>query len=763
MGWYLLSALLGILGLAVWHRRADLRRMRSTLAVRQEHREGPAGAVLHEPQIDLSRCLGCGTCVAACPESGVLDLVHGQAQVVRGSRCVGHAVCEAECPVGAITVTVANLEERRDVPVLDGLEAVDVPGLILAGEVTAHALIKGAVDQGCAAAQLAAERSGEGDPTTLDLCIVGAGPAGLACALEARRLGLSFVVLDQEPTVGGTVAKYPRAKLVLTQPLELPLVGKLKRTTFSKEELIELWEDLVDRHDLPVHSGEVVERVEPKDGRFVVHRRRGAALVARTVCMAVGRRGVPRRLGVAGEELPKVAYSLLDAHGHRGEKVLVVGGGDSAVEAALALAEQPGNEVTLSYRRGAFVRIRERNEARLQRALAEGGLRVLLHSEVRSIHPDHVVLSVDANAAAASGNAAVACATEVALANDLVFVFAGGEPPVPLLEAAGVSFDPERRRPSSEGAEVEPGPDASLTRSLWIAFAATLLVGGFCFWHHDYYAGTAAERAAHPKHALLRSGFGIGVWFGVAATACVVVNLLYLARRRGWLRWGSLRGWMTSHVATGVLAVLFAVLHAALQPQATPGGQAFWALVVLLLTGAVGRWFYAWVPRATNGTELAGADARARLRDLAPSWKDTWGIDLEWDRWQRDLDQTQWERSFVGRLRGLWSDQRNLRARLGELQRAGQERGVPVEELARTRALAEQAHRSALMAARLEDFRALLATWRYVHRWGALLMVLLLVVHLVQVFGHGAFSFSLETLDWALDSGAVGTAGGGGR
>src|SRR5262245_47708576 len=215
MSWLFLLGLvlaLGIAFLATLSRRSELARMQRGLEQRERSTRDGAADLLRHPVVDLSRCLGCGTCVASCPEQGVLELVHGQAVVVNGARCVGHAACERECPVGAITVTVANLAERADVPVVTSeLESVSASGLFLAGEVTAHALIKVAIEQGVAAVGEIARRAGFAGPAgDLGLCIVGAGPAGLAAALEARRLGLDFVVLEQASGPGGTVAKYPR-------------------------------------------------------------------------------------------------------------------------------------------------------------------------------------------------------------------------------------------------------------------------------------------------------------------------------------------------------------------------------------------------------------------------------------------------------------------------------------------------------------------------------------------------------------------------
>jgi thioredoxin reductase len=413
---------LGLTLLLASARQAELRQMHTAVEQQVEVVRNIRGNdLLQHPVVDLSRCLGCGTCVEVCPEDQVLALVHGQAVVVNPARCVGVAACERACPVGAITVTVANLETRDDVPVLtEKLESVSQPGLFLAGEVTAHALIKTAIEHGTAVATTVAERIAAlppDDGELLDLCIVGSGPAGLACALQAKRLGLRALVLEQEAAIGGTVAKYPRRKLVLTQPVDLPLHGRLRRTSYSKEELMDLWQRIVDDQQLAVATGEVLEDIDrdAQDHHFVVRTQCGAH-AARFVCLAIGRRGTPRKLGVPGEDLPKVAYSLLDAHSFQGRRILVVGGGDSAVETALGLAEQPGNQVSISYRREQFFRIRARNQQRLEQALASNRLQALLASEVRAIHPQHIDL-------ATSDHGGPARLME--LPNDDVFIMAG--------------------------------------------------------------------------------------------------------------------------------------------------------------------------------------------------------------------------------------------------------------------------------------------------------------------------------------------------
>jgi thioredoxin reductase/Pyruvate/2-oxoacid:ferredoxin oxidoreductase delta subunit len=731
-----LCALVCALGLATFaliSRRKELAVMERAVRERDRAvRRGSEQAQLAHPVVDLSRCLGCGTCVAACPEEGVLEPVHGQAMVVNAARCMGHSACERECPVGAITVTIANLESRRDVPVLtEGLEAVGSPGLFLAGEVTAHALIKTAIEHGTRVAGEVARRAhGNGhDRGVLDLCIVGAGPAGLACSLEAKRNGLSFVTLDQEAGTGGTVAKYPRHKLVLTEPVELPIYGRLAQTSYTKEELVSLWQSIAAEQELPIRGGEVFAGLEQAaDGAYLVHTQSGA-YAARHVCLALGRRGTPRRLEVPGEELPKVAYSLLDANSYRQRRILVVGGGDSAVETAVGLAEQPGNQVTLSYRKEGFFRIRSRTEQRLNQALARNRLSVLFQSEVSAIGPEAVELQVAGN-------------REVTLPNDDVFVMAGGVTPFELLASSGVSFDPALREPPAPIFEQGTG----LARAIAIGFALSLATLLWALWHADYYLLPAEARPAHAKHVDLRPGMGFGLWAGVVAVIMIGVNLLYLVRRAAKplfpvYRRGSLQAWMTSHVATGIGAFLCALLHSAMAPRDTNGGNALWALAFLLVTGAIGRYFYSYVPRAANGRELELDEAKRRLAGLSDRWDPA---QRDFGRRARDevlalIHSKQWKASFAGRVWALVGGQRDLRRVLTRLAGRGREEGVPEAGVRETVQLARSAHRLALSCAHYEDLRAVAGTWRYLHRWVAVLMVVLIVMHVFFALAYGAF------------------------
>jgi thioredoxin reductase len=733
VSWALLYAVVVVLALAVVARRRELRAMSRAVEERGIARaRGSDKARLQFPHVDLSRCIGCGICVEACPEEGVLEIVHGQALVVHGARCVGHGLCAVECPVGAIALTLGDLNERKDIPALtDTLESATQPGLFLAGEVTGYALVRTAIAHGTAVGTEVTRRA-RNLPSraagVLELVVVGAGPAGLACALQARLGGLDFVVVEQEE-LGGTVAKYPRRKLVMTQPVELPGFGILDREIYTKEELIDLWREVASAMDLQIRTGLEFEQVSRgADGVFTVRTSRGE-LRARHVCLALGRRGTPNRLGVPGEELPKVAYSLLDAQSYRERRILVVGGGDSAIEAALGLAEQPGNRVTLSYRRDGFFRIKARNEANLVQARADGRLEVLLSSEVERIDETHVDLKVGGTGASRA----------VRLENDEVFVLAGGKPPFGLLEQSGVSFDPALR------AKVEPLAESGtgLAQALVVALACALAVLGWVLWQRGYYGLELHERAASERHEWLRPVSGAGLLCGLVATALILVNLAYLLRRGEYLgvRFFTLQRWMTSHVVTGVLALLFALVHAGMAPRATVGGHALAALAVLVVTGAIGRYLYAFVPRAANGRELELEEVQTRLAQLAGDWdRENRSFGERVRRRVQDLVAAgHWRGSLPRRLRALFTSQRDLRRALAELASSGRAEGIPDVQLRETLELARRAHRASLAAAHFEDLRALMGSWRYLHRWVALYMVLIVVLHIVAALRYASF------------------------
>jgi thioredoxin reductase len=341
--------------------------------------------------------------------------------------CIGHGACKTVCPFDAITLVLGTETRGIDIPVLEPNFESNVPGLYVAGELGGMGLIKNALTQGREALE-AIVKAGVKKPGALDVIIVGAGPAGLAATLAAQQLGLKYQTIEQD-SLGGAVFQYPRGKLVMTAPVELPLVGKVHFRNTSKEELLKFWQKACSKHSLNIRYHERVESITNTVGGFVV-RTPGGDYRGAAILLAIGRRGTPRKLDVPGEELPKVVYRLIDPEQYRGRKVLVVGGGDSALEAAASIAELGDADVTLSYRGEAFQRAKQRNRQRIDEAVSLNRLRLLMKSEVRAIREDAVLLQ--------NGK------KPMQLDNDVVIVSAGGVLPNDFLKSIGIEVETMR-------------------------------------------------------------------------------------------------------------------------------------------------------------------------------------------------------------------------------------------------------------------------------------------------------------------------------
>ena len=381
-------------------------------------------ASLH-PLIDPIRCLGCGACVGACPEGEVLGLIDGKAEMIRPTDCIGHGACREACPTDAITLVFGTARRGVDIPTLSPAFETTVPGVFIAGELGGMGLVRNAIEQGRQAMESIVElcRKRHGQP--LDVVIIGAGPAGFSASLAALQHGLRTVTVEQD-TLGGTVAGYPRGKLIMTAPVELPLIGKVKFREVSKEDLLAFWRNVETSTDLHINYRERVKSIDRHGEALEVTTTR-TTYRTRAVLLAIGRRGTPRKLGVPGEEMHKVVYSLVDPDQYRDQRVLVVGGGDSALEAAAALADTPGTEVTLSYRSETFSRAKARNKARIETADAEGRLTVLMKSTPQAVREGAVDLVVDGG--------------PVSIENDAVIICAGGILPTPFLEGIGIELE----------------------------------------------------------------------------------------------------------------------------------------------------------------------------------------------------------------------------------------------------------------------------------------------------------------------------------
>jgi len=377
------------------------------------------------PVINYDICIGSAACVAACPEKDILGVVSGQAVTINASRCVGHGACFHACPVQAISLCIGTEKRGVDLPHISEEFETTIPGIYIAGELGGMGLIKNAVEQGKQAMSYLCSRLGNRGNAHYDVVIVGAGPAGISASLEAKKRKLKFVTLEQD-TLGGTVSNFPRAKVVMTSPMDLPLFGKIKLSETSKSELLALWNDVLSKNNISINEQEKVERIE-KQGNIIIVQTSKNHYTTKSVLLAIGRRGSPRKLDVPGEEKQKVYYRLLEPELIHDQNVLVVGGGDSAIENALLLADER-NFVTLSYRSDSFSRLKPKNLERINAASKNGKIKILLNSEVSEILDNSVILKV-------SGSD-----DPVVLQNDLVYVFAGGILPTKFLEEIGIKI-----------------------------------------------------------------------------------------------------------------------------------------------------------------------------------------------------------------------------------------------------------------------------------------------------------------------------------
>ena len=375
------------------------------------------------PIIDPLKCMGAGTCITACPEHAI-GFIRGKAVLVNPTHCIGHGACLPACPHGAITLVFGTEKRGMDIPQINPNFETNVPGIFIAGELGGMGLIRKAATQGSQAMEAISKLKGSAYP--LDVVIVGAGPAGLSATLGAMENKLRSITLEQEVSLGGAIFQYPRNKIAMTAPVKLPIIGEVKMGEISKEDLLEFWAGVVLKTGMKINLNERMETIT-KSGKGFIVKTNKQSYETRAVLLSIGRRGTPRKLGVPGEDLPKVVYSLIDPSQYQNMRVLVVGGGDSALEAAITISEQPGTTVSISYRSEAFGRGKPKNRDNLKKQEDAGRLKVLLKSNVKLVEPDKVHIEHNGEI--------------VVLPNDAIIVCAGGILPTPFLKEIGIMVE----------------------------------------------------------------------------------------------------------------------------------------------------------------------------------------------------------------------------------------------------------------------------------------------------------------------------------
>ncbi len=733
-----------------WRRsRAEARALER---IRELQGSGGIPPTLH-PVFDPSRCIGSGACTAACPQGdNVLGLVSGRGTLVDSTQCIGHGRCAAECPVDAIRLVFGTSERGVDIPHLKPTFETNVSGLYITGELAGMGLIANAVRQareGMAnLCDSLTESPRNDDPDLLDVAIVGAGPAGLSAALAAQARGVSYRILEREQDLGGSILHYPRRKLVLSEPADLALAGKVFAPTMVKEELIALWKRLVNTFHIQIDLGTEVRNItRVANGSFHLDTNHGVVR-ARRVMLCIGRRGTPRKLDVPGESSSKVQYVLVDPEMYTGQRVLVVGGGDSAIEAACALAEETSAEVTLSYRRDRITRARPKNRERIQALIDQGRVAALFESQVLEIRPDTVRLRVRGD--------------ETEIPNDAVLIFAGGEIPRDLLDRAGVRFE----RHFGEEVEGQVGgvdvgvfdtirdqvrhkglkdfhkkTDRPSTRmAVVLAGIGAAFVLGILWAGGDYYFAPSSVLEASPE--LLKfspTGFW-GQTVGVLALVFMISNFLYFLRKESSLLRGvgNIRGWLRFHVFSGLTSAAIVLLHTSLYARNLFAFALYASLVIVVVTGLIGRYIYGFVPQDPRGRPLAHAALVSLSERMAKDFGRLFKklhltadivrvLDLD-RRTEYSLPELLW------RMLTVWP---RRRIRLILLVRRARAEIPNKKRYAEFRRYAREMYRLRHQMDFLPSLKRLLGIWRSGHAVLAFFMVFLVIAHVVIEFWVG--------------------------
>jgi len=425
IGIYFLVALLILVVLYIYIRKERRGSKEVDLKIAQAKEDGSHEPVSLYPMIDPDRCIKSGACVTACPEHDIIGIRNGRGTIINASNCIGHGACLRACPVEAISLWIGTEKRGVDLPHISPTFETNVPGIFIAGELGGMGLIRNAVAQGKEAVGYIEKKIKKDSKADYDLIVVGAGPAGISATLAAKKLNLKVLTLEQD-SLGGTVFTFPRKKIVMTHPMELPLYGKVKFRETSKAQLLNLWTSVLSKNDIKIKEKTKVETIHNENNIFIIETTDNEVFTSQTVLLAIGRRGTPRKLNVPGEVSEKVAYRLLEPEEINDKKILIVGGGDSAIESALSLAKS--NRVTVSYRGEAFNRLKPKNAAKIKSAISGGLIDVKFNANVISIETDFVNYK-DQNKEEVKK-----------IENDLVYIFAGGELPSQFLKKTGIKI-----------------------------------------------------------------------------------------------------------------------------------------------------------------------------------------------------------------------------------------------------------------------------------------------------------------------------------
>lgn len=598
--------------------RARRREQKGAEQLRLAVAEGQTIPLSLHPVIDPALCVGSFSCIRACPEGEIIGVVDGVATLVEAAHCIGHGRCAVECPVGAIKLVFGTAEMGIDLPKADDTFESSRGGVYIIGELGGMGLIKNALRQGLVVGQVLKDKlkRSQATETVSDVVVVGGGPAGIACAVACRQHGLDVRILEQD-TLGGCIAHYPRGKVVMTEKVVLPFYGKFGRALISKEQLTADLHEVLRKSGVKIEERQKVTKIEGEPGMFTVTTAGGVTCHARAVVLATGLKGSPRKLGVPGEEgAAKVTYRLTDPEEFHGRRVLIVGGGDSAVEAAVQLAEESTAKVSISYRQDSFSRCKQRNRDNIQRLIDAGRVRALFSTQVVSLEDKLVVLKTKEG-------------EEGRLKNDHVIASLGGELPTEFLKSVGVSIKKYTGQAKGEAtgagdrragapptkAQVEATTRRRLAIALF-ALGSAILVGLFLMGS-DYYLLSPEDRRESVAHEMMRPA---GLWghsVGIIATTFMFANFLYAVRKRFRPLKGdsTIRTWLTFHMFVGIMSPLVIAFHAAFLASNMLAIYTWIALTIVVGTGVFGRFLFGFVP-AQAGKLLALADIRAELAAL---------------------------------------------------------------------------------------------------------------------------------------------------